>query len=413
MAEELAKQQERSTCAAARISADQPGKTDFTTSIRVAEFYAGIGGFHYAFLESGLSNGRSDIVASIDINTNTTAIYAHNFPETIQLRRNICGMTAQDLDNLKANVFFLSPPCQPFTRQGSKRDNQDRRTDSFFHVMHSLKEMHSPPHYLLMENVKGFEGSNTRGEFVSVLNSLDYVVQEFLLSPTQFGILNSRLRYYLLAKKKPLKFALQFDCDKDKSLSPITDAGSIIQMTSSSYSQGGSSCAQVQETQDSLMEKDQEGHLQLPRRGIQACKDLSHYLENLDEETIAMHLVPDKILSKYAIALDIVRSTSQNSCCFTKGYGNYAVGTGSVLQHSSTKDDLQKCFEEFEESSGDVKKLQKLNLRYFTPREVANLMCFPSQFSFPEHLTTRQCYMALGNSLNVTVVSHLIRYLFL
>ena len=147
-------------------------------------------------------------------------------------------------------------------------------------------------------------------------------------------------------------------------------------MTSSSYSQGGSSCAQVQETQDPLMEKDQEGHLQLPRRGIQACKDLSHYLENLDDETIAMHLVPDKILSKYAIALDIVCSTSQNSCCFTKGYGNYAVGTGSVLQHSSTKDDLQKCFEEFEKSSGDVKKLQKLNLRYFMPREVANLMCF-------------------------------------
>ena len=61
--------------------------------------------------------------------------------------------------------------------------------------------MHSPPHYLLMENVKGFEGSNTRGEFVGVLNSLDYVVQEFLLSPTQFRMLNSRLRYYLLAKE--------------------------------------------------------------------------------------------------------------------------------------------------------------------------------------------------------------------
>ena len=76
MAEEFAKQQERSTCAAARISADQPGERDFMTSMNVAEFYAGIGGFHYAFLESSLSNGRSDIVASIDINTNTTAISA-------------------------------------------------------------------------------------------------------------------------------------------------------------------------------------------------------------------------------------------------------------------------------------------------------------------------------------------------
>ena len=33
-----------------------------------------------------------------------------------------------------------------------------------------------------------------------------FCVQEFLLSPLQFGIPNSRLRYFLIAKKQPLAF---------------------------------------------------------------------------------------------------------------------------------------------------------------------------------------------------------------
>jgi len=356
---------------------------------RVAEFYAGIGGFHYALLDSGHS--QSEIVASVDINTNTTAIYAHNFPSSSQMRRNICGMTASDLVSLKADVFFLSPPCQPFTRQGCQRDNKDRRTDSFFHLMHTLKEMHHKPNYLLLENVKGFEVSRTRDEFVGILRSLGYEFQEFLLSPVQFGIPNSRLRFYLLAKKHPFKFAHKFAVDSDNP-SPIQDAKEIIKIV-----------LQNSESTDEVASP-----IDVPSKN-----KLSNYLEHLDNEEIKQHLVPDKILSKYAIALDIVRDTSSTSCCFTKGYGNYAVGTGSILQQSLSEQDFKDCFEKFTESGGDLEKLRSLDLRYFTAREVANLMCFPAEFTFPEYLTNRQCYMALGNSLNVKVVSFLIQYLFL
>lgn len=120
--------------------------------LRVVEFYAGVGGFHFSLLQSKV---KAIIVASIDINTNTNIVYAHNFPHTLHLNRNICGMTAQELDSFRADVFVLSPPCQPFTRQGQRRDNLDRRTDSFFHLMELLAGMVHPPSYLLMENVKG------------------------------------------------------------------------------------------------------------------------------------------------------------------------------------------------------------------------------------------------------------------
>ncbi len=55
--------------------------------------------------------------------------------------------------------------------------------------------------------------------------------------------------------------------------------------------------------------------------------------------------------------------------------------------------------------------LRQLGLRYFTPGEVAALHSFPASFSFPQHVTLRQRYALLGNSLSASVVAALLRYL--
>ena len=117
--------------------------------------------------------------------------------------------------------------------------------------------------------------------------------------------------------------------------------------------------------------------------------------------------------------MDIVQPNSNHSCCFTKAYGNYALGTGSILQHSLSVDDLSVAFEEYSKLQGEadrteeaVECLRRLNLRYFSPKEVANLMCFPEKFSFPPSLSRNQCYKVMGNSLNVHVVAVLMTYLF-
>lgn len=41
------------------------------------------------------------------------------------------------------------------------------------------------------------------------LTEADFSVQEFLLNPVDIGIPNSRLRYYLIGKKKPEKFEFE------------------------------------------------------------------------------------------------------------------------------------------------------------------------------------------------------------
>lgn len=98
----------------------------------------------------------------------------------------------------------MSPPCQPFTRNGLKKDTEDARTCSFTYLLQILPELEI--NYLLMENVKGFEMSNMRNKFVRALEESEYIYQEFLLSPVQFGVPNARCRYYCLAKKKPGNF---------------------------------------------------------------------------------------------------------------------------------------------------------------------------------------------------------------
>lgn len=51
-------------------------------------------------------------------------------------------------------------------------------------------------------------------------------------------------------------------------------------------------------------------------------------------------------------------------------------------------------------------------VRYFSWREVANLLGFPSSFQKPPDISERQMYHALGNSITITGVARLIRHLF-
>nr|KAF6389275.1 tRNA aspartic acid methyltransferase 1 [Myotis myotis] len=66
---------------------------------------------------------------------------------------------------------------------------------------------------------------------------------------------------------------------------------------------------------------------------VQMLKD---FLE--DDIDMNQYFLPPKSLLRYALLLDIVKPTCRRSMCFTKGYGRYIEGTGSVLQ---TAEDVQ------------------------------------------------------------------------
>lgn len=98
--------------------------------------------------------------------------------------------------------------------------------------------------------------------------------------------------------------------------------------------------------------------------------------------------------------------------CFTKAYSRYLEGTGSVYS-SHSRVDLENTLKKIHEgskNSEEIMRLKKsLELRFFNPSEVAKLMCFPDDFGFPKNITDKQKYRLLGNSINVKVVSELIK----
>ncbi|XP_069368987.1 tRNA (cytosine(38)-C(5))-methyltransferase isoform X2 [Paralichthys olivaceus] len=373
-------------------------------SLRVLELYSGIGGMHYALKESGIPG---QVVAAIDINTTTNQIYRHNFPDTPLWNKTIEGIPLDDFNKLSFDMILMSPPCQPFTRIGLQGDIHDLRTKSFLYILDVLPRLHKLPRFILLENVKGFESSSARNLLVKTLMECGYTFQEIMVSPTSVGIPNSRLRYFLIAKiaTKNISDAHAHPSESDSSELP-TDLCPTCPSTCQLEEdmQGGRVLYKLETAADVQQKRNQNSNL--------SVRQIQDFLEPQMEANLENFLLPPKTLLRYALLLDIVQPSSRRSVCFTKGYGRYVEGTGSVLQ-SCMETELEKAFTHLEQCSEEekLKRLMKLKLRYFTPREVANLMGFSQSFCFPEQISTRQQYKALGNSLNVVVVTKLLQTL--
>jgi tRNA (cytosine38-C5)-methyltransferase len=73
------------------------------------------------------------------------------------------------------------------------------------------------PRYIFVENVPGFETSQSRAYLVGTLHTLGFHIEEYLLSPIYLGIPNDRKRYYLLARKNIASLAnITFRNDQDE-----------------------------------------------------------------------------------------------------------------------------------------------------------------------------------------------------
>ncbi|KAG1845114.1 S-adenosyl-L-methionine-dependent methyltransferase [Suillus subalutaceus] len=351
--------------------------------VRAIEFYSGIGGLHLALRQSRVACSP---VKAFDWDQTACQVYASNYGAKIISRVDISTLSAVDLLYLHADVWLLSPSCQPYTiLNPAARGEADPRAKSFLHlidhVLPDLAAQDSQPRYILIENVVGFQDSITRRRLVDTLQRLGYVVAEFLLTPVQFGIPNSRLRYYLLAKLSPLRFSGLYESHFDR----------------------------IHET--------------IPGTALDVpVHSLREYLDPAHEDGIFLrHSIPDRVLSKWGRLFDIVLPSGRRTCCFTRGYTRLVERAGSILQVNEDLDTTE-VFDRFLEarSRGDVdavRILDQLHLRYFTPSELLKIFRFEEpksnqQFLWPPTISLKSQYRLIGNSINVEVVRHLIDYLF-
>ncbi len=163
---------------------------------RLLELYCGIGGCAAAVASSGVR-----VVAALDVNRSALEVYTQNFDHPVSART-LEGLGADELAAFRADLWWLSPPCQPFTRRGLGRDADDPRSRSLLALLDRIGELGAAaPSRLALENVPGFAGSRCHARLLEVLAAAGYRVRERVLCPTELGVPNRRRRYYLAARR--------------------------------------------------------------------------------------------------------------------------------------------------------------------------------------------------------------------
>jgi len=246
--------------------------------IRALELYCGIGGFAAA-----VSGTNVCVAAALDQSPSALSVYRLNFPGHDARQANLETITARELVSFGADFWWMSPPCQPYTVRGARRDLEDPRALSFIRLLKILEQMREEalPSHLALENVAGFGESEARRRLTETLTGKGFHVQETFLCPTSLGIPMRRPRYYLAASRKGL---IPFN--------------------------------------------------HLPAKKM---KPLSRYLDADDDEHMSGDLkVPGEVLKTFGPGLRIlaVSDPAAYTTCFTSGYGRSIMHSGSYLRVS-------------------------------------------------------------------------------
>jgi site-specific DNA-cytosine methylase len=152
--------------------------------VRVLEFFSGIGGMRLSLAGAlaplssntdrlsgsdiadteeteGVNRNRGSYdlslhFTSFDTSDSVNQVYRYNFPGEKLRQVNIESIKASEMDSFAAEVWTMSPPCQPFTTtQNSKRlDVSDMRNKAFMHLMKCLESMSRRPQWIFFENVR-------------------------------------------------------------------------------------------------------------------------------------------------------------------------------------------------------------------------------------------------------------------
>jgi DNA (cytosine-5)-methyltransferase 1 len=173
--------------------------------LRMADLFAGIGGFHLAFREIG-----ARCVFACDNNPTARRAYEANFrPETSGLFDS--GNFAGDIATIDAgavpdhDVLTAGFPCQPFSTAGKRRGFADGRGLQFFEIARILRAKR--PAAFFLENVKGLlrhDGGQTFDTIRTVLTEdLGYSLHAKVVRACDFGVPQLRPRLFMVGFRDP------------------------------------------------------------------------------------------------------------------------------------------------------------------------------------------------------------------
>lgn len=236
--------------------------------MRVLELFSGIGAVAIA------AGSEHEIVCAIDISQPAMHVYQANFSSPTVVKE-INSLATEEIARFDADLWWMSPSCQPFTRRGLKKDLEDSRTKPLLRLIRAIDELR--PANVALENVIGFGESQTYRLLSETLHSRGYFVATSKLCSTEFGLPNLRPRFFLAASR-----------NSKPRLSAVA--------------------------------------------GHRRKQSVEHFLDNQINLAWRDSLhVDSRQISKYRQAINIADRKSEVTRCFTSAYGRSIVRSGSYL----------------------------------------------------------------------------------
>lgn len=175
--------------------------------MRVASFFAGIGGFDLGFQNAGIMP-----VFHCEIDPYCQKILKRHWPE-VPLHDDITTLKAKDIP--KADIWAGGWPCQDVSHANAQRKGlRGARSGLFFTFTELAQQVR--PSWLVMENVSGLLSADEGNAFESVVNELEeigYMGVWFTCNTLSAGLPHNRERVFLVGSyRSSLSHQFYTDC---------------------------------------------------------------------------------------------------------------------------------------------------------------------------------------------------------
>lgn len=191
--------------------------------IKVGIFFSGIGSPEKALErlknEGHIKDYKVEFFSEIDKNAIKSYCAIHNVDESLNLG-SITDIKGKNLPY--CDLWIGGFPCQDISCAGKMRGfdfTSSTRSSLGWEMIRLLKEVNTKPKYVIFENVAMITSKKfkeTLNLFKEDLISLGYTLYDQLLSATDYGIPQTRTRYFLVAildNQKQFKFPDEIESD--------------------------------------------------------------------------------------------------------------------------------------------------------------------------------------------------------
>lgn len=186
--------------------------------LRVLDLFCGAGGSSF-----GARSAGACVVAGVDAWETATQTYSDNFAPAKGLNYTLSGesVDARIRTLGKVDVLLASPECTNHTCARGARPKCEESQMTAWQVLHHARALE--PNWIVIENVVQMRSWKKFSEFEKELLAMDYNLWPFVLDASDYGVPQSRRRFFLVCSREDKAFTMEAPNKERRDVRSILD----------------------------------------------------------------------------------------------------------------------------------------------------------------------------------------------